>query len=115
MTIPLEHPPRALDPGKSVLLLIDFQAHDDYDHVAALFRRGGRWGTISKSNHVALRHRERTEVALAPPQHERMAHALEHRAAQRTASAEIGARCFAAVVHRLVHDRTHVPKGAHAS
>jgi len=39
-------------------LLIDFQAHDDYDHVAALFRRGGRWGTISKSNHVALRHRD---------------------------------------------------------
>lgn len=39
-------------------LLIDFQAEGDWDHVAALFRRGGCWGSISKSNHVALRHRD---------------------------------------------------------
>jgi hypothetical protein len=39
-------------------LLLDFQAVDDDDHVAALFRRRSGWGAISKSNHVALRWRD---------------------------------------------------------
>ncbi len=40
-------------------LLMDLQAsrHDD-DHVVVLFRRGGCWGAISKSNHVWLRWRD---------------------------------------------------------
>ena len=39
-------------------LLMDFQADGDDDHVIALFRRGGYWGAISKSNHVWLRWRD---------------------------------------------------------
>ncbi len=40
-------------------LLIHFDcAATDYPHVAALFRRGGHWGAISKSNHAALRYRD---------------------------------------------------------
>lgn len=30
----------------------------DFDHVVALFREGGCWGAISKSNHAVLRYRE---------------------------------------------------------
>lgn len=30
----------------------------DADHVVALFRQGGRWGAISKTNHAVLRYRE---------------------------------------------------------
>lgn len=30
----------------------------DYPHVVALFRRGGHWGAISKSNHAVLRYRD---------------------------------------------------------
>ncbi len=33
-------------------------APSDYPHVVALFRRGARWGAISKSNGIALRHRD---------------------------------------------------------
>lgn len=39
-------------------LIMDFRARRDYDHVVALFRRGGYWGAISKSNHLALRGRD---------------------------------------------------------
>src|SRR3989344_5359129 len=40
-------------------LLMDIQAtDDDYDHVVALFRKDGRWGAISKTNHAVLRYRE---------------------------------------------------------
>ncbi len=39
-------------------LLMDFQAEGDDDHVVALFRRGGYWGAISKSNSVWLRWRD---------------------------------------------------------
>jgi hypothetical protein len=51
-------------------LLMDLQADArDDDHVVALFRRGGCWGAISKSNHVWLRwrdpiHRSLRELAL---------------------------------------------------
>jgi hypothetical protein len=39
-------------------LVMDLRAHRDYDHVVTLFRRGGCWGAISKSNHLALRGRD---------------------------------------------------------
>jgi hypothetical protein len=31
---------------------------DDFDHVVAVFRKHGRWGAISKTNHAVLRYRE---------------------------------------------------------
>jgi hypothetical protein len=39
-------------------LLLDLQAVKDYDHVVALFRRGGCWGAISKTNGIGLRWRD---------------------------------------------------------
>lgn len=40
-------------------LLMDFQtAPYDDDHVVALFKEGGRWGAISKTNHSILRWRD---------------------------------------------------------
>ncbi|MDR3449604.1 MAG: hypothetical protein P4M15_07650 [Alphaproteobacteria bacterium] len=39
-------------------VLMDLQAPGDDDHVVALFKRGGCWGAISKSNHVWLRWRD---------------------------------------------------------
>jgi hypothetical protein len=39
-------------------LLMDMQAKGDHDHVICIFREGGHWGAISKSNHVWLRWRD---------------------------------------------------------
>ena len=39
-------------------LLVDMQAHRDDDHVLAVFRHGGHWGAVAKSNFVGLRFRE---------------------------------------------------------
>ena len=39
-------------------LLLDLKATRDYDHVVALFRRGGHWGAISKTNPPLLRYRD---------------------------------------------------------
>ncbi len=43
-------------------LLMDLKVspnnHKDFDHVVALFKRHGRWGAISKTNHAVLRYRE---------------------------------------------------------
>jgi hypothetical protein len=39
-------------------LILDMRARRDFDHVVALYRRGGLWGAIAKSNHVALRGRD---------------------------------------------------------
>jgi hypothetical protein len=39
-------------------LLVDMLAHNDDDHVIAVFRRGGLWGAIAKSNTTMLRFRE---------------------------------------------------------
>jgi len=39
-------------------LLLDLTANGDSDHVIAVFKRGGGWGAISKSNHVWLRWRD---------------------------------------------------------
>jgi hypothetical protein len=44
----LGHPP----------LLLDFEAVRDDDHVLAIFRRGGHWGAVAKSNYSGLRYRE---------------------------------------------------------
>lgn len=55
----------------ALLALVIFQAHrveagildlkavaHDFDHVVCAFRRRGRWGAVSKSNHAVLRYRE---------------------------------------------------------
>jgi hypothetical protein len=40
-------------------LLLDLTASiNDYDHVVALFKKFGKWGAISKTDHAALRYRE---------------------------------------------------------
>jgi len=40
-------------------LLLDLTANkNDFDHVVALFKKYGKWGAISKTNHAALRYRE---------------------------------------------------------
>ncbi|MCI0479614.1 hypothetical protein L0Y59_03645, partial [Candidatus Uhrbacteria bacterium] len=40
-------------------LVVDLTANaKDQDHVIAVFRRGGYWGAISKTNHAVLRYRE---------------------------------------------------------
>ncbi len=40
-------------------LLLDLESVDeDYDHVVALFKEGGRWGAISKTNYPVLRWRD---------------------------------------------------------
>lgn len=40
-------------------ILMDLLAEDgDDDHVIALYRRGGHWGAISKTNHASLRFRD---------------------------------------------------------
>ncbi len=40
-------------------LLFDLKVtKNDDDHVVALFREGGRWGAISKTNHAVLRYRD---------------------------------------------------------
>jgi hypothetical protein len=44
----LDHPP----------LLVDLRAERDDDHVIAVFKRGGFWGAVAKSNFVGLRFRE---------------------------------------------------------
>src|SRR3989344_5716775 len=40
-------------------LLIDLRAHKkDQDHAIAVFKINGKWGAISKTNHIVLRYRE---------------------------------------------------------
>jgi len=40
-------------------LLLDLTANkNDFDHVVALFKKDGKWGAISKTNHAVLRYRE---------------------------------------------------------
>ncbi len=41
-------------------LLVDLKADNsrDFDHVIAVFKQYGKWGAISKTNHVVLRFRE---------------------------------------------------------
>jgi len=39
-------------------LLLDLEATQDDDHVLALYRRGGLWGAVARSNYSGLRFRE---------------------------------------------------------
>jgi hypothetical protein len=39
-------------------LLLDLKTADGDDHVVTLFKRGGCWGAISKTNHSSLRYRD---------------------------------------------------------
>jgi len=40
-------------------LLVDLKANkNDFDHVIAVFKIGGKWGALSKTNHAVLRYRE---------------------------------------------------------
>jgi hypothetical protein len=40
-------------------LLMDLKSdRRDYDHVVCLYKQGGKWGALSKSNHPALRFRD---------------------------------------------------------
>ncbi|HRY63419.1 MAG TPA: hypothetical protein P5267_02345 [Patescibacteria group bacterium] len=40
-------------------LLMDLKTNkNDIDHVVAVFRKAGKWGAISKTNHAVLRYRE---------------------------------------------------------
>ena len=40
-------------------LILDLMANQsDLDHVVAVFRKDGKWGAISKTNHAVLRYRE---------------------------------------------------------
>lgn len=44
--------------GRPPLLLDLTASYDDYDHVVALFKKFGKWGALSKTDHAALRYRE---------------------------------------------------------
>jgi hypothetical protein len=44
--------------GERPLLLDLKSAEGDDDHVVVLFKAGGRWGALSKTNHAALRFRD---------------------------------------------------------
>ncbi len=44
--------------GEPPLLMDLNTTNDDENHVVALFRRHGRWGALSKTNHAVLRFRE---------------------------------------------------------
>lgn len=44
--------------GQKPLLLDLYTNKKDIDHVVVLFRKNGRWGAISKTNHAVLRYRE---------------------------------------------------------
>jgi hypothetical protein len=44
--------------GNEPLLLDVTSTKNDFDHVVALFKKHGRWGAISKTNHAVLRYRE---------------------------------------------------------
>lgn len=50
--------------GKKPLLMDFSTTYDDEDHCVALFRENGRWGAISKTNHIILRYRD--PVYLSP-------------------------------------------------
>ncbi|MFA5029224.1 MAG: hypothetical protein WC518_00555 [Patescibacteria group bacterium] len=40
-------------------LVLDLTANkNDFDHVVAVFKKDGKWGAISKTNHAVLRYRE---------------------------------------------------------
>ena len=44
--------------GEKPLILDLVTVRPDLDHVVTLFKRGGYWGAISKTNHAVLRYRD---------------------------------------------------------
>jgi hypothetical protein len=42
----------------AVPLIMDLKSSSGDDHIVALFKQGGRWGAISKTNHATLRFRD---------------------------------------------------------
>jgi hypothetical protein len=44
--------------GEPPLLLNLRTTDDDYGHVLAIFKRRGRWGAVTKTNHAVLRYRD---------------------------------------------------------
>jgi hypothetical protein len=44
--------------GRPPLLMNLRTTDDDYGHVLALFRDGGKWGAVTKTNHAVLRYRD---------------------------------------------------------
>ena len=44
--------------GQPPLVLDLMASKNDFDHVVALYKKYGKWGAISKTNHAALRFRE---------------------------------------------------------
>ncbi|MBI2278499.1 MAG: hypothetical protein HYU81_00280 [Candidatus Brennerbacteria bacterium] len=49
--------------GERPFLLDLKTGRGDESHVVALFKRGGRWGAVSKTNHAVLRYREPVYVS----------------------------------------------------
>jgi hypothetical protein len=45
-------------------LIMDLKSYTGDDHVVALYKRGGRWGAISKTNHAVLRFRDPVYVTV---------------------------------------------------
>ncbi|HEV7217887.1 MAG TPA: hypothetical protein VGN39_03350 [Terriglobales bacterium] len=39
-------------------LILDLEAENDTDHVIAIYRSGGHWGAVAKSNYTGCRYRE---------------------------------------------------------
>ena len=44
--------------GKKPLVVDLKTTRDDFEHVIAVFKKDGKWGAISKTNHAVLRYRE---------------------------------------------------------
>ena len=50
--------------GEEPLLMDLVSAEGDDDHVITLFKKNGRWGAISKTNHMGLRYRDPVYASL---------------------------------------------------
>jgi hypothetical protein len=79
-------------------LVMDFRAHkSDDDHVVAVYKRNGRFGAISKTNHVGLRFRDpvyKTIRELAMSYFHEYLHEKNHRKTLRYFSGAIDLRKF---------------------
>jgi hypothetical protein len=45
-------------------LIVDLKAYNDDDHVIAIFKKDGYWGSVAKSNFTSLRYREPVYLSL---------------------------------------------------
>ncbi len=50
--------------GEPPLLMNLRTTDDDYGHVLAIFKRGGRWGAVTKTNHAVLRYRDLVYISV---------------------------------------------------